>query len=91
MALTDQTIPPPAELKRIREGLGLSQSEFASALGFGRNGERTVWQWENDPTFKPTGLAWAAMRYLAGLDTMYRHLLGDDREKVRAILPECLR
>lgn len=64
--MTDQ-IPPPDELRRIREGLGLSQAEFAAALGFGPNGARTVRQWEQDQGFKPTGLAWAAIRYLFAL------------------------
>lgn len=45
----------PAQLKRLRAGLGLSQSEFAGALGIST---RTLQQWEqgiNKP--RGTGLA----------------------------------
>lgn len=31
-----------SEFKKIREGLGLSQSDLATALGLGPNGSRTV-------------------------------------------------
>lgn len=48
----------PDDLRQIREGFGLSQSEFAGALGFGRNGADIVRSWEKgerrgDP-FAPT-------------------------------------
>lgn len=89
--MTTPAIPSAAGLRKIREDLGLSQAEFASALGFGRNGARTIWQWENDDGYKPTGLAWAAIRYLAGLEKLYRLVDGTQREEIRQIFPECLR
>lgn len=35
------------ELKSKRESLGLTQKDFADALGLGRNGDRTLRRWEN--------------------------------------------
>lgn len=90
MALSDQ-IPPPAGLRKIREDLGLSQSELALALGFARNGERTIRQWESDPTFKPTGLAWAAMKYLRCTIMLLRESGDADFGEIETMLPECLR
>lgn len=64
-------LPTPARLREIREAMGLSQMELASALGFGPNGAKTVRDWEagkraSEP-FRPTPTAWAAMRYLASI------------------------
>lgn len=88
-------IPPAGELKRIRESLGLTQSQLAAAIGFGPNGERTVWQWENDDGFKPTGLAWSAVRYLAGLADAHRAAKGANMPllaaRIREMLPEAMR
>lgn len=38
------------EVKKKRVSLGLSQKEFADALGMGRNGDRTLRRWENGET-----------------------------------------
>jgi DNA (cytosine-5)-methyltransferase 1 len=35
------------EIKQKRERLGLTQKEFADALGLGKNGDRTLRRWEN--------------------------------------------
>ncbi|MEK9200335.1 helix-turn-helix domain-containing protein, partial [Ureibacillus sp. FSL E2-3493] len=35
------------EIKEKRIRLGLTQKEFADALGLGRNGDRTLRRWEN--------------------------------------------
>lgn len=37
-------------IKEKRLSLGLTQKEFADALGLGRNGERTLRRWENNET-----------------------------------------
>ncbi|WEV64001.1 DNA (cytosine-5-)-methyltransferase [Bifidobacterium sp. ESL0732] len=37
----------PKQLKGKREKLGLTQKDFADALGLGRNGDRTLRRWEN--------------------------------------------
>lgn len=37
-------------IKEKRVNLGLTQKDFADALGFGRNGERTLRRWENGET-----------------------------------------
>ena len=34
-------------IKEKRQRLGLTQKDFADALGMGRNGERTLRRWEN--------------------------------------------
>lgn len=90
--------PPTAgDLRLIREGLGLSQTELAGALGFGPNGAQTVRAWEygekDGKPFWPTPLAWAALRYLVMVVEMYQRM---DREsensaRIRRLLPECLR
>lgn len=36
-----------SEIKKKRERLGLTQKEFADALGLGKNGDRTLRRWEN--------------------------------------------
>lgn len=38
------------EIKNKRLSLGLTQKEFADALGLGKNGERTLRRWENGET-----------------------------------------
>ena len=35
------------EIKDKRKSLGLTQKDFADALGMGKNGERTLRRWEN--------------------------------------------
>src|SRR6266568_5959024 len=40
---TIYTIPDPVDVKAVREGLGLSQSQFAARYGFS---PRTLQQWE---------------------------------------------
>ena len=34
-------------IKAKRKNLGLTQKDFADALGMGRNGDRTLRRWEN--------------------------------------------
>lgn len=41
-----QVIDFPALIKTKREGMGLTQAEFSSLLGFKENGERTISGWE---------------------------------------------
>lgn len=91
--LVSTAIPCSTELRVIRERLGLSQDELASALGFLQNGERTVRSWEQDPDFRPTPLAWSALRYLLMVVEIYREM---DKEssasaKIARLLPEALR
>ena len=84
-------IPTAGDLRQIREGLGLSQSEFGSVLGFGPKAERVVRRWEDDEAFRPTPLAWAAIRYLVMLLDLYGQLpTGPRTDKIRRLLPECL-
>lgn len=35
------------QIKNKRKRLGLTQKDFADALGLGRNGDRTLRRWEN--------------------------------------------
>ena len=51
------------EVKAKRQELGLTQKEFAAALGMGSNGERTVRRWEAGET-KPTA---AESKYISTL------------------------
>jgi DNA (cytosine-5)-methyltransferase 1 len=39
------------EIKEKRERLGLTQKEFADALGMGKNGDRTLRRWENGESY----------------------------------------
>ncbi|MFC5465958.1 DNA (cytosine-5-)-methyltransferase [Lederbergia graminis] len=39
------------KIKAKRERLGLTQKEFADALGLGKNGDRTLRRWENGESF----------------------------------------
>lgn len=82
-------IPTGPELRQIREHLGLSQNELSDALGFGSRGARTIRNWEQDPTFRPTPLAWCALRYLLTVVEIYKEM---DREspahaKISRLLP----
>ncbi|MBW9849310.1 DNA-binding transcriptional regulator, partial [Escherichia coli] len=43
-----------ATIKGKREGLHLTQKEFADALGLSKYGDRTIRRWERGET-KPTG------------------------------------
>lgn len=38
------------QIKDKRQALGLTQKEFADALGMGKNGDRTIRRWENGET-----------------------------------------
>ena len=38
----------PADLRKARKHLGLSQNELAGALGMGKNGYQSVSRWERD-------------------------------------------
>lgn len=85
-------IPAAGALRRIRVGLGLSQSEFGTVLGFGPKAERVVRRWEADDAFRPTPLAWAAVRYLVMLMDIYGRLPpGPRKEEISGLLPECLK
>jgi DNA-binding transcriptional regulator YiaG len=91
--LVTTAIPDAGKLREIRERLGLSQPELAAALGFGVNGDRTVRSWEQDTDFRPTPLAWAALRYMLMVVEIYREI---DKEssasaKIARLLPEALR
>jgi len=91
------SIPSCGDLRRMREDLGLSQSELSGALGFGPNGAKTIRDWEHGrrdgAVFKPTPTAWTAFRYLNTLVVIYRQLA--PTEPLSAIvclaLPEVLR
>lgn len=62
--------PSPAELRQVRESLGMSQPELAEALGFS-DGARTVRAWEagerDGQAFKPSGTALQAFRFLIAI------------------------
>lgn len=49
-----------SEIKEKRERMGLTQKEFADALGMGRNGDRTLRRWENGET-DPSSLEYKAI------------------------------
>ena len=86
-ASTLTEIPSGNELRRMREELGLSQSELANALGFGANGAKVIRDWEHgdraDQPFKPNPTSWAAFRYLFLLVSIYRQLAPTDPTAVR--------
>lgn len=96
--LISAQIPPPKDLRQIREHLGLSQPELSESLGFSPGkGPQTVRDWEcgfryGEP-FAPTPLAWCALRYLLTVVEIYRGLDKEDPEsaKIAHLLPECLR
>ena len=85
--------PAPAELRAIREWLGLSQSEFAEELGFRENGADVVRGWEIGERFgkpfSPTPLAWRAIRYMVLAVSLSRLEIGP--ATLRDALPERLR
>jgi hypothetical protein len=90
-------IPSSGELRRMREDLSLSQSELSDALGFGKNGAKTIRDWEHGwregAVFKPTPTAWVAFRYLTLLVAAHRQL-GATEPLVAIIntaLPDALR
>lgn len=91
--LLPPTIPNRDELRRIRESLGLSQKEFAAAIGFKNPaGEDTVRRWEKDETAKPSPTAWQAIRYLVMVLDLYDDAPdGPEKAKIASLLPECLR
>jgi DNA-binding transcriptional regulator YiaG len=87
-------IPTNSQLRQIREHLGLSQAELASALGFRpQRGEHTVREWETDPDFHPTPLAWCALRYMLMVVEIYRETDAESpaHAKISRLLPETLR
>jgi DNA-binding XRE family transcriptional regulator len=84
--------PTRKALWGARESLGLTQAEFAKALGFSKNGESTVRRWETDGDFHPTPMAWNCIKFLVTLETVYRFLPhGEVRDRVREVLPEVIR
>lgn len=90
-------VPAPAALRRIREGLGLSQAELAEELGFGRHGEHVVRFWESGSRYgkpyAPTPLAWRALRFMTLTVEAYRSM-GMGRPEtawLKFSLPEALR
>lgn len=70
-------IPCPDTLRRLREEMGLSQSELAAELGFAKNGSEVVRGWEcgirNGQECRPTPLAWRALRFLAAMRRAVDH------------------
>lgn len=86
-------IPSSTELRKIREHLGLSQYELSSALGFRENGERTVLRWEQEPDYRPTPLAWSALRYMLMVVEIYREMDAESPAyaKISRLLPETLK
>ena len=51
-------------IKEKRHALGLTQKEFADALGMGQNGERTLRRWENGET-SPSAIEYEAIMAFA--------------------------
>ena len=85
-------IPTAGDLRQIREWLRLSQSELGTVLGFGQKAERVVRRWETDETFRPTPLAWAALRFLVIAVDLHRAMAdGHARDRIAALLPEAVR
>jgi hypothetical protein len=85
-------IPTAGDLRQIREWLRLSQAELGTVLGFGPKAERVVRRWETDSTFRPTPLAWAAIRFLVIVVDLYRAMAaGPAKDKLSALLPEVVR
>lgn len=90
--LLSPQIPDRATLRQIREGLGLSQAEFATILGFRPNGAQTVRRWETEDDFKPTNTLWQAIRYLVMVVETYKSCPpGEKRDKLAALLPDSLK
>lgn len=88
------SIPPPDQLRAVRESLGLSQPELAAAIGV--NDDQVVRAWEQGQRqgrpFQPTPLAWAALRYLALAAKLYGQLPhGSTRHVIGLELPEAMR
>jgi DNA (cytosine-5)-methyltransferase 1 len=55
---------PPAELKTIRNTLGLTQSGLSDALGLAKNGDRSIRRWESGSTTIPEPVAMAVKSLL---------------------------
>lgn len=94
---TSHAVPSPDDIRRAREWLGLSQDEFAHALGFGPNGGRVVRKFETPAQvgllpFIPTNTSIIAMRALVVFKMIY---LDPVEENVRVLIfeamPEVLR
>ncbi|MBM7615614.1 DNA (cytosine-5-)-methyltransferase [Alkaliphilus hydrothermalis] len=62
-------------IKEKRIKLGLTQKDFADALGMGRNGERTLRRWENNE-FSPSNIE---MQYITqfGINAPYANMVGN--------------
>ena len=60
--------PTPADLRRAREWLGLSQPELSDELGFKEGGAGVIRAWEKGErfgkSFSPTPLALNALRFM---------------------------
>ncbi len=93
-------IPTPAEVKAIREEIGLSVSNFAAALGYPGQ-DRLVRAWEAGTRagkpFPMPGSAIQAMRYLRGIARIVRRYEGGNygpvrmSDDLRDLLPEEMR
>lgn len=83
--------PSPALIKQTREYLGLSQVEFANALGFtGTHGERTIAAFEtgkrNGSAFSPTRSISRLMRAFVVAKLARRLIMSGDQEKAALLL-----
>ena len=92
--MSDRQITP-AELRELREFLGLSQAELSDVLGFGKNGPRSIRAWESPHALLGAGPSAPALRYLLLLRASLRALSlledGQDlnaQEILRAALPK---
>jgi len=82
--------PTCEDLRMIREGLGLSQEEFAEALGFkAETGARLIRRWEGDAKYAPTSSVWKCIKYLV---LLYQVHIGEyEKREITQFLPEALR
>lgn len=93
MMVTEE-VPSGDGLRQIRERIGLSQTELAQALFKNAKNAHVVRKWETDREhFRPTPLAWTALRYLLVTVEVYRELdpASPASKKIANLLPECLR
>ena len=59
-------------IKSKRESLGLTQKDFADALGLGKYGDRTLRRWENKES-KPSPLEYKAIMSFASNTPYIEH------------------
>lgn len=88
------SIPDADSLRQIRERLGLSQTELAVILWANPKSAHVVRSWETNPDhFRPTPLAWTALRFLLLAVEVYRELdpASPGAKKIGNMLPEALR